>query len=358
MPSLEAYESSDRLASSRPPFDMHSYSRHSYEKNSRNTRSSSCTSTKSNKDGIEGYTDGLTNKGLFQIGYSNTVSNEQSGSIKSENRSSNSSTFSSDATSTSAAEVGWERSPNGSSQVSDTSKNPINSSNGQDQVNNTGSISSMSIINQNSRQTEINSPILLKSNGANSSQPSRLQTLSTPVPCSNYRFSFPVSNTRTTPHTTQQLTNLLQSSSTSELKHRHTLQVPKSVPARSSRDDAPYTSGRFSPSTVNSQPKNSLNPTIKSTQILTHEEVAPDDDALLWAEAVRQKRASKRRKKDDEDEDRVVVGNKVDQNHENWVMAYNMLTGIRFTVSRTNAKIDRPLTIADFEARHKFSFDM
>jgi 1-phosphatidylinositol-4-phosphate 5-kinase len=27
-------------------------------------------------------------------------------------------------------------------------------------------------------------------------------------------------------------------------------------------------------------------------------------------------------------------------------------------VSRTNAKLDRPLTDADFEARHKFSFDM
>lgn len=67
---------------------------------------------------------------------------------------------------------------------------------------------------------------------------------------------------------------------------------------------------------------------------------------------------SKRKKKDDEDDDRVVVGTKVDQNHVNWVTAYNMLTGIRFTVSRTNAKLDRELTDADFVAKHKFSFDM
>ena len=54
----------------------------------------------------------------------------------------------------------------------------------------------------------------------------------------------------------------------------------------------------------------------------------------------------------------MVVGTKVDQNHVNWVTAYNMLTGIRFTVSRTNAKMDRELTEADFLERNKFSFDM
>ena len=88
------------------------------------------------------------------------------------------------------------------------------------------------------------------------------------------------------------------------------------------------------------------------------DEVVPDDDAARWAEHIRQKRASKRKRKDDEDDDRVVVGTKVDQNHVNWVTAYNMLTGIRFTVSRTNAKLDRELTDADFDAKHKFSFDM
>lgn len=84
----------------------------------------------------------------------------------------------------------------------------------------------------------------------------------------------------------------------------------------------------------------------------------PDDDAARWAKAVKQQRQYKRKRRDEDDDDRVIVGTKVDQNHVNWVTAYNMLTGIRFTVSRINAKMDRELTPADFQAKHKFSFDM
>ncbi|KAK2741381.1 Phosphatidylinositol-4-phosphate 5-kinase [Myotisia sp. PD_48] len=88
------------------------------------------------------------------------------------------------------------------------------------------------------------------------------------------------------------------------------------------------------------------------------DEAIHDEGAARWTEAIKQRRASKRKRREEEDEDRVVVGTKVDQNHVNWVTAYNMLTGIRFTVSRTNAKLDRELTDADFEAKHKFSFDI
>jgi 1-phosphatidylinositol-4-phosphate 5-kinase len=87
------------------------------------------------------------------------------------------------------------------------------------------------------------------------------------------------------------------------------------------------------------------------------DEALPDEDAARRAEAIKQKRASRRRR-EEEDDDRVIVGTKVDQNHVNYVTAYNMLTGIRFTVSRINAKMDRELTAADFDAKHKFSFDM
>jgi 1-phosphatidylinositol-4-phosphate 5-kinase len=147
------------------------------------------------------------------------------------------------------------------------------------------------------------------------------------------------------------------------LKHRHTLQVPKPAPRNSRDEDVLYTSGRFSPTGISAGVRRaSVNLTRRNTQSVHSniplEEIPQDEDAARWAEAVRQKRASKRKKKDEEDEDRVVVGTKVDQNHVNWVTAYNMLTGIRFTVSRTNAKLDRPLTDADFEAKHKFSFDM
>ncbi|KAI5291626.1 Phosphatidylinositol-4-phosphate 5-kinase, partial [Ascosphaera acerosa] len=67
---------------------------------------------------------------------------------------------------------------------------------------------------------------------------------------------------------------------------------------------------------------------------------------------------ARRRWREDHDDDKVVVGTKVDQNHQNFVTAYNMLTGIRFTVSRTNAKLDRPLKDEDFDACFKFSFDV
>jgi 1-phosphatidylinositol-4-phosphate 5-kinase len=159
-------------------------------------------------------------------------------------------------------------------------------------------------------------------------------------------------------------TNSLQHPGSQQLKHRHTLQVPKPGPSRGSKDgeDGVFTSGRFSPTTATGGRRNSLSLIRRNTRSIhsdmPHEEIPQDEDAMRWAEAIRQRRASKRKRKDEEDDDRVVVGTKVDQNHVNWVTAYNMLTGIRFTVSRTNAKLDRPLTDMDFEQKHKFSFDM
>ena len=91
---------------------------------------------------------------------------------------------------------------------------------------------------------------------------------------------------------------------------------------------------------------------------LPRDEIVPDEDALRWAEAYRQKRASKRKRREIEDDDRVLVGTKVDETHANWATAYNMLTGIRVSVSRTNAKLDRPLTDADFDTKQKSTFDV
>ena len=151
------------------------------------------------------------------------------------------------------------------------------------------------------------------------------------------------------------------------LKHRHTLEVPRLAPARASRDgvDAALTNGRFSPTTAATPGgirRASLSLVRRNTRSLHSElprdEVVPDEDALRWAEAYRQKRASKRKRMELEDDDHVLVGTKVDENHANWVTAYNMLTGIRVSVSRTNAKLDRPLTDADFLAKQKSTFDM
>lgn len=151
-----------------------------------------------------------------------------------------------------------------------------------------------------------------------------------------------------------------------QLKHRHTLEVPK-VTGRASKDgvDGAYASGRYSPTVAGpggaGGRRGSLSLGRKNTRSLHSEmirdEVVPDDDALRWAEVYKQKRA-KKKKKEDLDDDKVLVGTKVDENHANWTTAYNMLTGIRVSVSRTNAKLDRPLTDADFEAKQKSTFDI
>lgn len=150
------------------------------------------------------------------------------------------------------------------------------------------------------------------------------------------------------------------------LQQRHTLEVPKLSTSRprdsqNNTDDVVSASGRFSPTSA-SRRRGSMSLVRRTTRSINSDmhldEVPQDEDAARWAEHIRQKRASKRKRREDEDEDRVVVGTKVDQNHVNWVTAYNMLTGIRFTVSRTNAKMDRELTDADFDAKHKFSFDI
>lgn len=149
------------------------------------------------------------------------------------------------------------------------------------------------------------------------------------------------------------------------LKHRHTLEVPKTSSARGSRDglDTAHASGRFSPTIAPSGGRRaSLSLARRNTRSLQsdgpRDEVIPDEDAMRWAEAYRQKRASKKRRRELEDDDRVLVGTKVDESHANWVTAYNMLTGIRVAVSRTNAKLDRPLTDADFDVKQKSTFDI
>ena len=145
----------------------------------------------------------------------------------------------------------------------------------------------------------------------------------------------------------------------SSFRHRHSLQVPRATSIRRNSREQPDDaySGRLSPTGGMHRPSFSLRRGTRSMQSDPYLEEFSMEDTSRWTEAVRQKRASKRRRHDDDDE-RVIVGKKVDETHVNWVTAYNMLTGIRFTVSRINAKMDRELTAADFAAQHKFSFDM
>ena len=165
-------------------------------------------------------------------------------------------------------------------------------------------------------------------------------------------------------------TSVLPHPGLTRLQHRHTLQVPKATTIRGSRDFS-WPTGNVSEDAITASlsqttaagRRGSLSLARRATRSVHSdmllEEIPQDGEAARWTETIRQKRASRRKKKEEEDgDDRVMVGTKVDMNHVNWVTAYNMLTGIRFTVSRTNAKIDRELTDQDFDARHKFSFDI
>ena len=86
------------------------------------------------------------------------------------------------------------------------------------------------------------------------------------------------------------------------------------------------------------------------------------------AKAQQQEAASK-------DPEKPLVGNWVKEGHQNYVLMYNMLTGIRIAVrstirslppyshpltqvSRCQAKLVREIKPEDYTAAHKYSFDM
>ncbi|KAG0167138.1 Phosphatidylinositol-4-phosphate 5-kinase [Apophysomyces sp. BC1015] len=72
------------------------------------------------------------------------------------------------------------------------------------------------------------------------------------------------------------------------------------------------------------------------------------------------RRLSRRPKaaEDDTGEDRVMMGTRIGEGHQNYVLMYNMLTGIRIAVGRVSAKLDRELIDEDFMAAHKLAFDV
>jgi len=374
------------FSSSRPPFELPSHLRQSYEKGNGNARTSSHTSIKGSlADESDGFVDGgdtgrlQVNGDMLQDGSLSSLPNGRSSVGSWDHKSSRN---------------GSAQSLNGiaNGAVENERKGPIQQDGGQNGVSRTSNGDRSSIVSTNGNVQ--NETIETKPTTNGNSEPSKKVTIpppastnpqstgpltyhssllpATPLPAespsraataSPHRFSSPPSYPA--PPAPSPSAASAQHPGSLQLKHRHTLQVPKVGGPRTSRDDqdAVFSTGRFSPTTLAAGVRRgSLSLNRRNTQSIhsnmPHEEIPPDEDAIRWAEAVRQKRASKRKRKDEEDDERVVVGTRVDQNHVNWVTAYNMLTGIRFTVSRTNAKLDRPLTDADFEARHKFSFDM
>ncbi|CAO3665373.1 unnamed protein product [Rhizopus stolonifer] len=102
--------------------------------------------------------------------------------------------------------------------------------------------------------------------------------------------------------------------------------------------------------------------TLKSTRQLIEDKERVD---LLKRSEEFQKELTTRRKTFkrlsrllQEDDNKVMIGTQISEGHRNYVLMYNMLTGIRIAVSRVTAKIDRELVDEDFMAAHKLAFDV
>lgn len=83
-----------------------------------------------------------------------------------------------------------------------------------------------------------------------------------------------------------------------------------------------------------------------------------DDFAKELSSRQKAFRRLSRRKVTEDDDDRVLMGTRISEGHRNYILMYNMLTGIRIAVGRVSAKNDRPLVDDDFWAAHKLAFDV
>lgn len=90
---------------------------------------------------------------------------------------------------------------------------------------------------------------------------------------------------------------------------------------------------------------------LRQSYDLTNSEIMRMRNSILV------KRNLKKKRREFLEDERVLVGNKITEGHENFVMAYNMLTGIRVAVSRCSG-IMQKLTDEDFTATKKLTFNM
>ncbi|AAS54395.1 AGL096Wp [Eremothecium gossypii ATCC 10895] len=98
----------------------------------------------------------------------------------------------------------------------------------------------------------------------------------------------------------------------------------------------------------------------RSSQFLNDGAMKASESATAELKKMREslliKREMKRKQRHLLDDDRVLVGNKVSEGHVNFIIAYNMLTGIRVAVSRCSGLM-KPLSQRDFHQTKKLAFD-
>jgi 1-phosphatidylinositol-4-phosphate 5-kinase len=135
--------------------------------------------------------------------------------------------------------------------------------------------------------------------------------------------SVPTSSSPPRSHRTQSMTANL-----------HPLRLPPTVPEDSNDQDTSH-------SAPNESPRRQRASTGVTKSRASAERLA-EEEASWWTEEIHKRREIRRRWKEVEDENTVVLGNKVDTNHPNYVTAYNMLTGLRVAVP---SPIDRCLHV-------------
>ncbi|KAJ1921686.1 Phosphatidylinositol-4-phosphate 5-kinase [Mycoemilia scoparia] len=83
-----------------------------------------------------------------------------------------------------------------------------------------------------------------------------------------------------------------------------------------------------------------------------------DDDRIDWSQARLKVRKSHRASRRKSGNNPMAFGTRISEGHTNYMLMYNMLTGIRISVSRCSAKPDRPVVRDDYMAANKYSFDI
>jgi hypothetical protein len=88
---------------------------------------------------------------------------------------------------------------------------------------------------------------------------------------------------------------------------------------------------------------------------VSHSEPSPSSLTIDGSSKLKKEFSAIRKRRDDE---KPSVGTKVAEGHANFVLMYDMLTGLRIAVSRCVAKPHRDLRPSDFRAKHKLTFDI
>lgn len=142
-------------------------------------------------------------------------------------------------------------------------------------------------------------------------------------------------------------------------KHSQIMPVDMSLdsrPTNLSGNSAVFTSSKQIESRSNSPSKKRISKTTTNDGSQRRSDSATQEIKKMRETLVQNRETRKKRKSCLIDDDHVLIGNRVSEGHINFIIAYNMLTGIRVAVSRCSG-VMKPLTQEDFRYTKKLAFD-